>query len=208
MQHGDLRILLVFFNCSSAPSRVFSSPSPDAVLDPRHSRSDSQRAPTQHSHHGSAVDPLRMHRGDIGLKTSLQNLELAITPTRENSHNALRVLPSPQRMAGTGQRRPSPRASRPSLLRLRKSSPSTFTACITAFSGRLADLLGLKSPPSIGLTDTSLRHTEDFLGVYSQIPCLVSQSAQQTTSIRGLSELIIAVPLVCPGQYPVGQTFS
>ncbi|GFX46058.1 hypothetical protein TNCV_3044761 [Trichonephila clavipes] len=29
-----------------------------------------------------------------------------------------------------------------------------------------------EEPPSIGLTDTSLRHTEDYLGVYSQIPCV------------------------------------
>ncbi|GFT45566.1 hypothetical protein TNCV_1129871, partial [Trichonephila clavipes] len=101
MQHGDLRILLVFFNCSSAPSRVFSSPSPDAVLDPRHSRSDSQRAPTQHSHHGSAVDPLRMHRGDIGLKTSLQRLRNS--NARELPQRPA-VLPALQRMAGTGQR--------------------------------------------------------------------------------------------------------
>ncbi|GFT80776.1 hypothetical protein TNCV_2010841, partial [Trichonephila clavipes] len=63
MQHGDLRILLVFFNCSSTPPRVFASSSPDAVLDPKHPRSDSQRAPTQPSHHGRTVDPRRMHHG-------------------------------------------------------------------------------------------------------------------------------------------------
>ncbi|GFW74297.1 hypothetical protein TNCV_3438501 [Trichonephila clavipes] len=104
--------------------------------------------------------------------------------TRKNS-NAREL---PQRPAG---------ASLPSANGWNRST-TTLAACIKAISWRpssLAEKFSIdlhrmhhsvfgvprrpprsEEPPSIGLTDTSLCHTEDYLGIYSQIPCLVSQS--------------------------------
>ncbi|GFT79639.1 hypothetical protein TNCV_1272911 [Trichonephila clavipes] len=185
-----------------AENREGSLGSPDAVLDPRHSRSDSQRAPSH-----PALSPRVGRRPSPHAPRRSRFEDLSSKPRTRKNSNAREL---PQRPAG---------ASQPSANGWNRST-TTLAACIKAISWRPSSLaekfsvdlhrmhhsvLGVprspprsEEPPSIGLTDTSLRHTEDYLGVYSQIPCLVSQSAQQTTSIRGLSELIIAVPLVCP----------